>query len=224
MNIVELFSGSGNISKAFKEKGHNTFTVDIRKRKGICEPDLRKDIMHLKKKDIPYRKIHILWLSPPCDVWSYAAGSTHWTKDNCPKTEKCRAHIELMRHCLKIIDLIRPGYFFIENPRGKLRYYPEFREFLRKHHAITKTVTFSSYGFSCIKPTNVFTNALDYSPRRCDRFGRGAKQKAIMANISKCKKQTIPVEFAKELVAFCEYKPSGTLSSQKKLEVFYEEQ
>lgn len=47
MNILELFSGFGTISKEFKERGHKVFSIDIRKRKGVCEPDLRKNIIQV---------------------------------------------------------------------------------------------------------------------------------------------------------------------------------
>ena len=65
MNIVELFSGSGTISKEFKAAGHNVFSIDIRKRKGICEPSLRKDILEVTIRDIPFDKIDVVWASPP---------------------------------------------------------------------------------------------------------------------------------------------------------------
>lgn len=69
LNIVELFSGSGTVSKEFERAGHNVFSIDIRKRKGICEPHLRKNIMQVRLSDIPFNRVDVVWASPPCDVF-----------------------------------------------------------------------------------------------------------------------------------------------------------
>ena len=219
MNVVELFSGSGIISKRFREKGHKTFTVDIRKRKGICEPDLRKNIMQVRLKDIPFKKVHVIWASPPCDVFSKASGSFHWNPDGTPKTKKCQAHLRLLKKCLKLIEKISPDYFFIENPDGKMKYRKEIVNFLIRNNAMIKRVNYGDYGFGTLKPTTIFTNALDYNPKsirdtsskniaheseknnRPDTF---EKNRVIFDNLTKCQKQTIPVELVMEIVDYCE--------------------
>lgn len=42
LNVVEFFCGGKPISNEFEKAGHNVFSINIRKRKGKCEPDLRK--------------------------------------------------------------------------------------------------------------------------------------------------------------------------------------
>ncbi len=138
MNFIELFCGYGNVTNSFKEAGFKTFSIDIRKRKGVCEPDLKKSILQLKIFEIPFEKTHVLWASPPCDVWSYASGSFHWNSDGTPKTQKCLEHIEILKKSLAVIDELNPDIFFIENPRGRLRHYPFFVEWLKKHLAVEK--------------------------------------------------------------------------------------
>jgi len=206
MNVVELFSGSGTLSAEFKRAGHKTFTVDIRKRKGICMPDLRKNILQLKRSDIPFKKIDVLWLSPPCDVWSYAAGSFHWHSDDTPKTEKCQVHIQILLKSLALIEKLSPGYFFLENPRGRMRYYPALMKFLINYPGVCRELTYSSYGFPTIKPTNIFTSALDYLPRSLGAYGRGAKNKAVFDNLTKCQRQKVPSSLAREIRLYCEKK------------------
>ncbi len=202
MNIVELFCGYGIVSGLFKRAGHNVFSTDIRKRKGVCEPSLRKNILQLKRKDIPFKKVHVLWASLPCDVWSYASGNFHWKADGTPKTEKCLEHIKILKKTLELIEEISPGIFFIENPRGRLRFNKIMLKFLRKHHAVIKVLTYSSYGFPTTKPTNIMTNARDFPVKELDRFGRGAKIKAKLDNISVCQKQKIPEALAKDVVKY----------------------
>ncbi len=211
MNVIELFSGTGIISQAFKNKGHATFTIDNRRRKGVCEPDLKKDVLDLKRKDIPFKKCHVVWASPPCDVWSYAAVSTHW-KENTPQTKKCLEHILLLKSALQFIQELRPGLFFIENPRGKMRYSPIMIDFLIKSQGLIKEFTMSSYGNYSKKPTNLFTNAYDFQLKHLDSFGRGAKNNSgvVFNNLTKCQRQKLPGTFAKDIVKYCEKKiPRG---------------
>ncbi len=202
MNFIELFCGYGNITNSFKDAGFKIFSIDIRKRKGVCEPDLQKNILELKIFEIPFEKCHVLWASPPCDIWSYASGNFHWNKDGSPKTEKGLEHIEILKKTLAVIDELSPDLFFIENPRGRLRNFPFFVEWLKKHHAVEKTLTMSSYGFPATKPTNIFTNAKDISFKELAPFGRGAKSHFKLDNISVGQKQKIPRRLADEIVEY----------------------
>ena len=206
LNVVELFCGSGSITEEFERAGHNTFSIDIRKRKGVCDPHLQKDIMKLKRSDIPFEKIDVVWASPPCDVFSYAGGSFHWDSNGNPKTKKCIEHIKILKKCIDFIKLLSPGYFFIENPRGKMRYNKYMIDFLIKNNGMTKELTYSSYGLPIKKPTNIFTNALNYHPKELDSFGRGAKNKGPGAfdNLTKCQRQKVPRTLAKEIIEYCE--------------------
>lgn len=206
MNFVELFSGSGILTEEFRRAGHNVFSVDIRKRKVTCEPSLRKNILQLVRSDIPFDKINVLWLGLPCDVWSYASNSFHWNKNGTPKTEKCKVHIEILKKCLVLIEELSPDYFFIENLRGRLRKYPALLNFLKKHNAVIKELTLSSYGFPTTKPTNIITNAVNYNPKLLASFGRGAKARGTFNNLTKCQKQKYPLELCEEIRLFCEGK------------------
>jgi len=201
-NFVELFCGYGIVTSSFFRAGFNVFSTDIRKRRGICEPTIRKDILQLTREDIPFKKVHVLWASLPCDVWSYAAGNFHWNNDGTPKTEKCLKHIKILKKTLDLIEEIRPDIFFIENPRGKLRYYPLMLEFLKKTHAVIKEITLSSYGFPGTKPTNIFTNAINIQFKELDRFGRGAKIDFKLDNISICQKSKTPLPLVEDIVKY----------------------
>lgn len=206
LNVLELFCGSATFSKVFEEKGHKTFTTDIRKRKGVCEPHLRKDILELDISEIPFKSIQVLWASIPCDVWSYASGSFHWNKDGTPKTEKCKLHIQILKKSLELIEKIKPDYFFIENPRGRMRFNKCMLDFLERNDGTTKTITLSSYGFQTTKPTNIFTNLKQWQPKELDKFGRGAKVPGTFSNLTKCQKQKTPRPLAEEILKEIEKK------------------
>ena len=205
LNFVELFVGGGNVSKEFKDAGHNVFSTDMRQRKGVCEPTLRKNIMHVTLNDIPFNKVHVLWASPPCDCFSKAAAGYHWNADGTPRTQKCVDHLKILRKTLKLIERINPDYYFIENPDGKMKYQKELVNFLIRTNGKIIRLYYRDYGFGSLKPTTIFTNALDY-------FGKSSQDvptdenKIVFDNLTKCQKQSVPRALAKEIREYCESK------------------
>ena len=202
----ELFAGSCSLSNALKSKGVQCTSIDIRKRKGICEPDLRLDISNVSSSLLivhyPFHKVNFMWLGLPCDIWSYASGGFHLDKDYNPKTQKAVEHIQLLNKCQKLIDEINPDIFFIENPRGKLRHYPPFVEWLKNNQAFELQLTLSSYGFPTTKPTSIFTNATDLKFKELDSFGRGAKCNQAFNNLTTCQRQKYPGQFVDFIADF----------------------
>lgn len=203
---VEIFSGSGTITKALNNAGLVSKTIDIRKRKGVCEPDLRMDVMDLSARHIydllETKQVFFMWLSPPCDIWSLASGGYHLDDRFNPKTDKAKEHLKILKKSLALVREIKPVYFFVENPRGKLRHYPPMIDFLVKNGGMTKELTLSSYGFPTTKPTNIFTNAYDLNFKELDAFGRGAKCDNNFDNLTKAKRQAIPVQLANEIADY----------------------
>jgi hypothetical protein len=157
MNILELFCGSGTFSKiARKEYGYKTFTVDYDPK---LKPDLVKDILKLKKKDIPFNP-DLIWASPPCQSFSVMSFAHHFTKiGNCyvPKSEQALFHIKLVLKTIDLINLFKPKLFYIENPRGLLR----SLDFIKEHR---KTITYCKYGKEYQKPTDIWTNDTEWQP------------------------------------------------------------
>ena len=217
MKIVELFSGSGTLSKEFEDAEHEVFSIDIRKRKGVCEPSLRKDILQVSIRDIPFDEVDVIWASPPCDVFSKASGGFHWTKDDQPKTEKCHVHLQILKKCLVLIEKLKPKIFFIENPDGKMKFQKEMISFLVRNEGMIKKINYSAYGFQLPKPTNLFTNALDFKPKTIqdtfdkdqgtfDEKDRTTSQKTnqlIFDNMTKCQRQKIPKPLARHILEYC---------------------
>ena len=158
MNVLELFSGSKTFSTiAAKEFNFKTFTVDFNP---DLKPDLVKDILKLKKSDIPFNP-DIIWASPPCQSFSVMSFNHHFTKiGNCyvAKSEQALFHIKLVLKTIDIINLFKPKYFYIENPRGLLR----VLDFIKEYR---NTVTYCKYGMEYQKPTDIWTNDLEWSPK-----------------------------------------------------------
>lgn len=216
---IELFSGSGNLTRTLNNYGMNTISIDKRKRKGICEPDIRMDIMSTsmqKIKKVPgTSKVFALWIGLPCTIWSNASGDFYLDRDLNPKNEKCAAHLKLLEKTLRIIDAWKPVYWYIENPRGRLRYYRNMIKFMIKNKGMIKELTMSSYGFESQKPTNIFTNDLNLRFKDLDSFGRGNKSTGNFENLTTNQRQSYPDDFCKEVAGqILEKYPGQTKSVQ----------
>lgn len=155
MESVELFSGTKSASTVFAEHGFSTFTID---NEPTLQPDIVADMLEIDPKVIPFR-VDLLWASPPCQGFSVAAIGKNWNHDNTPKTDSARLGMALVLKTLKIIEEREPTWWFIENPRGKLRKLP-FMQGLIRH-----TVTYCQYGDSRMKPTDIWTNATWWKPK-----------------------------------------------------------
>jgi hypothetical protein len=155
MNTIELFAGTGSFSKVARLLEHQTFTTDYEE---IDGQDLVADIRDLTTTDFPYRP-DILWASPPCEGFSVAAIGKNWNHDNTPKTDSARRSVELVQHTVRLIKELQPTWWFIENPRGKLRKLDLIDA------PFMHTVTYCQYGDTRMKPTDIWTNAHWWTPR-----------------------------------------------------------
>lgn len=208
MKMLELYSGSGKISQAFESAGYFSVSVDNRRRKGVCEPTMRADIATITIEDLPHDHYDVIWIGLPCDVWTYAAGGFHWTPDGLPKTKKCLKHISLLHHTLNLLEQLlknardknKRSWYFIENPRGRLRNFEYFNQWLKRNEGITYTVTLSSYGFPTTKPTNIFTNLDNWIVRPLAEWGRGAKCPKLFNNMTTAQRQATPVELITDII------------------------
>ena len=156
MNVLELFAGSRSFSKVAESLGHKTFTSDIN---AFDKIDYVTDILEFNVDKVPF-KPDIVWASCPCTFFSVASIGKHWHRDNTPKTEQAKLGIKIVQKTLDIINYFNPKYFYIENPRGKLR-----KLDVIKSVPFRKTVTYCSYKDSRMKPTDLFSNDFGWIPR-----------------------------------------------------------
>ena len=171
MKVLELFAGSRSFSKVAEEFNHDTFSVDINDFDNI---DYVTDILDFDFSKIPF-KPDVIWASPPCTYFSVASIGHHWNKDNTPKTKEAVIGCKIVNKTIEIIKHFNPDYFFIENPRGKLRKLDFMQYFDRT------TVTYCQYGDSRMKPTDIWTNYL-FNPLS----NKGWKPKPICKNGEPC--------------------------------------
>ena len=148
MNVLELFAGSRSIGKAAEELGYKVYSVDAKKFKNI---DYVTDILLFDYKKIPFKPT-LIWASPPCTHFSVTQIGRNWNYDNTPKTEGAKLGIKLVKKTLEIIKHFKPKYWYIENPRGKLRKLSIMQGLPRA------TVWYCKYGDKAAKPTDIWSN------------------------------------------------------------------
>lgn len=123
MKMLELYSGTGSISKEFEKLGFKIFTIDNDKRHN---PSMVADISKLKLSDLPLEFQHpdVVWASPDCRYFSVAALSRNWELIDgkyIPRRKEAEEALKLLERTVELINELNPKYWFIENPRGMMR-------------------------------------------------------------------------------------------------------
>jgi site-specific DNA-cytosine methylase len=153
MKILELFAGTASFSNATLNLPIDStiFTSDFDPQ---FETDYTVDVMAFDTSKVPF-KPDVIWASPPCETFSVASIGHHWTggkQGYIPKTQASLDGIDRVKKTIAIIDELKPTYWFIENPRGLLRKMLFMQGFQRY------TVTYCQYGYTRMKPTDIWSN------------------------------------------------------------------
>ena len=203
MKVLELFSGTESFSKIARERGHETFTIDI---DPYFKPDLCINILDLKLNDLPF-KPDIIWASPPCQKFSVSTIGKNWNRDHTPKTKEAENALNLIDYTIGFIINLNPKYFFIENPRGNLRKVITFGEIRTER----KTVSYCQYGDNRMKPTDIWSNCKRWSPKPICKIRSLCHVSAPRGSVSGTQglknskeRAVIPPELCLEILKECE--------------------
>ena len=141
--LLELFSGTGSIGKAFKARGWEVFSVDI---DPAAKPTLVADVLSLElEKDLPPH-VDAIWASPPCTHYSSAR-----TKARTPRD--LEGSDALVRKVLDIFKHYGEPDWFMENPHSGLM---KTREVVKG--LPMRVVDYCKYGKPYRKRTSIWTN------------------------------------------------------------------
>lgn len=161
--VLELFAGSKSIGNAAEKLGMTTFSSDIEQFGGI---DYVVDILKFDFLQVPFIP-DIIWASPPCTGFSVASIGTHWgggKRGYLPKTDTAKLGIKLVKKTISIIDFYKKKnprlIWYIENPRGVLRKLAFMNKLI-----VRNTVTYCQYGDKRMKPTDIWTNNVFWTPK-----------------------------------------------------------
>ena len=132
MRVLELFSGTRSIGRAFEARGHEVYSVDYCE---SFEADSHEDIAVLGVTDVmeAFGAPDVVWASPDCTTYSVAALGRHRKKDPAtgwlmPVTDYAKVCDAVNQHLMRLIEALAPQLWFIENPRGGLRKMPWMRD------------------------------------------------------------------------------------------------
>jgi len=141
--LLELFSGTGSVGRAFRSRGWDVISVDNDPK---AHADIRKDILEFETKELLDRKVDLVWASPPCTLYSIVrrVGET--------STEATQGADRLVEKTLEVVaELGCP--VFIENPwTGDLKN----RKLL--DHLRLRKVDYCKYGMDYRKRTAIWTS------------------------------------------------------------------
>lgn len=208
MKILELFAGTRSIGKAFEELGHEVYSIEWNK--DFENINWYADISTIKASDILERfgKVDVVWASPDCTTYSIAAISHHREKvegNLNPKSDYAKFCDLTNINVLKLIEELKPKYYFIENPRGGMRKMNFMKDLPRY------TVTYCQYGDSRMKPTDIWTNHPNPGFKPMCKNGspchvsapRGSKTGTQGLKNSK-DRSVIPYELCRHIASICE--------------------
>ena len=106
MKLLELFSGTKSIGKAFEKRGWEVVSLDI---SNEFYPTIQSDILTWDHTSYPPGYFDCIWGSPSCVHYSRAR-----TRGGPRDLLGADA---LMQNTLDIIEYFEPQYFGIGNPR-----------------------------------------------------------------------------------------------------------
>jgi len=158
--VLELFCGTGSVSKICQELGWEVYSVDISDK--YYPLDLKVDILKWDYKSLDF-KPDIIWASPPCSSFSKMLYMSK-TKEEIKKGE-LKVGVPLLNKTREIIDYFNPKYYFIENPdSSRMKNYIKDLSFYR--------VCYCMYGYDYQKATRIWTNIKDFNAKYCNHKGR----------------------------------------------------
>ena len=148
MKLLELFSGTGSVGKAFIELGWEVFSVDLDPK---CNPNLVADVKNLTPEQIPFIP-DFIWASPPCTHYSIARSKATTPRD-------LEGSDQLVERTLALIDYYSAP-FMLENP---------FTGLLKSRWVVQgipmRVLDYCQYGAPYRKRTAIWTNT-DWVPSK----------------------------------------------------------
>jgi hypothetical protein len=139
--MLDLFSGTGSVSKVFKDKGWQVVTLDR-----DLPADIQTNILCWNYTNLPVGHFDFIWASPPCTHYSVARTTAKTPRDISGSNL-------LVQRALDIIDYFQPKFWCLENPAtGYLKDQPVVE------HLPFQDVDYCKYGFNYRKRTRIWNN------------------------------------------------------------------
>ena len=156
MRLLELFSGTKSVGRAFEALGWEVTSLDT---DATTRPTICADIQEWDYRTYPPGHFDFIWASPVCTEFSRAL------------TRRPRRLTEgdgLVLKTIEIIGHLRPRWWAVENPRTGLLKSRPYMQALPYND-----VSYCMYGFRYQKTTRIWNN-LPWIPSQpvCSKHGR----------------------------------------------------
>ena len=166
MRLLELFSGTGSIGKAFQAAGWEVVSVDL---DSAAQPTICCDLRSWDYRQMPRHSFDYIWASPPCTHYSRARTTAKTPRD-------LDGADAIVRRTLEIIEYFGAPWC-LENPQTGLL---KEREIMRGLPYVD--CTYCSFGYPYKKkneivvepPPPAASTVLQSQPVRCFRCLRHA--------------------------------------------------
>ena len=207
VRVLELFSGTGSISKVCFERKWEVVSVDK-----YMKADIQEDILSWDYKNYKPGHFDIITASPVCLYWSKCRKSWIGRKlkmhgDTIITKEILQNDINkfgkpMVDKVLEIIDYFKPKYWWIENPQtGSMKEYITNRKSYDVDYC-----KYSNWGYQ--KRTRFWTNITGFQPKKCKKdcgYTENGRHKVTLGGpyTTKYERYRIPFKLLRELFDCC---------------------
>ena len=166
MKVLELFKGTGSITKYYQDTDVEVISLDILKK---YDPTLCMDIMDFEYKKYKVGEFDIIWASPECKIFSMLQNTWVGRKwETMEDLNKARQHNAcFINRTLEIIEYLKPKLYFLENPLNSKIW--DYIDKTKWNNFVT--VDYCRFGTVYKKPTKILTNKI-LNDVRCNRKGK----------------------------------------------------
>lgn len=204
LNVLELFSGSQTLRKAFEASGHTVTSLDYIKFRNTAVDTILTDIMDWDFRGFNKCQFDVIWIGLPCTTYSKASGGKHFYDYCNPRTTEAIKALEIFDKIVEILEYFNPLIWYIENPAGGFLNFPHIKDFIKYSNCNIESIYQSSYGYPIPKHTVLLTN--NDVPLITNPYYRikGRYNKQTLDNMSLKQRQSYPVLFCEAIVKNCE--------------------
>lgn len=222
MKVLELFCGTGGVSKEFSARGHEVFGIDWDEQFD-CKAHM--DLEELTTKFVldNFGIPDVVWIAFDCTTFSLAAISHHRVKNELTGNldpvsnyaKKCDAVDQNVLKVLEELIKINPKLlFFIENPRACLQKMSWMQPYEKYKYTVTycKYLTDRPLEQRRMKATNIWTNhpnpkfmsPCNYGDPCHPSTPRGSRKYGTQAMKGAKERSTYPPLLIKHIADICE--------------------
>ena len=160
MRVLELFSGTGSVGKVAIKLGYEVISLDLTDAT-ICCDILKWDY----KAAFSVGYFDIIWASPPCCVFSKMrlsnVGRYGITMESIDR-DISNIGLPILQRTMEIIDYLKPGLYFIENPQtGRMK------DYIDRPYYDVDYCKYSDWGMR--KRTRIWTDKVGFEPKVCNK-------------------------------------------------------